>query len=155
MCIISAMMWKQTDSLKWQINFVSVQREHSLVTRSLNVQQQAVPPLFIHASLVWLPTEWLTESTFSSYFSHFLPSLLLLSLPHIWPNCVIWRIDFPPLLLTISQPYILKHFHVARLIPPSGIRSHLAQVWTHFSLIRYSFYSAICQIRSMKNQKLP
>lgn len=155
MCVISAMMCKQTDSLKWQINFVSVQREHTLVTRSLNIQQQAVPPLFIHASLVWLPTEWLTESTFSSYFS--ISCQVCCCCRYLTFDQTVWfeELTFPSLLLTISQPYILKHFYVARLIPPSGIRSHLAQVWTHFSLIRYSFYSTICLIWSMKNQKLP
>lgn len=65
--IISAMMWKQTNSLKWQINIVSVQTEHTLVTRSFNVQQRAVLALFVRASLLWLPTAWLTRS----YFSHF------------------------------------------------------------------------------------
>lgn len=88
-------------------------------------------------------------------FSHFLPSLLLLSSPHIWPNCVIWKIDFPPLLFTISKPFILKHFHIAHPAPPPGTCSHVAQVWAHFSGIWYSFYSTACQIRSMKIQKLP
>lgn len=65
--IISGMMWKQTDSLKWQISIVSIEREHTFVTRSLNIQQ-AVPALFIHPFSVWLLTDWLTGSTFSSYF---------------------------------------------------------------------------------------
>lgn len=45
--------------------------ERTHVTRSLNVRHQVIPALFIHTSLMWLPIEWLTGLTFSSYFFPF------------------------------------------------------------------------------------